>query len=43
MYERVRANLEEEDDIAAIEEMYPLLSESLDAEEGPGSGAKETA
>ncbi len=33
MYERVRALLEEEDEIASIEEMYPLVSEVLDVEE----------
>ena len=32
MFERVRALLEEEDEIAAIEEMYPLVGEVLDAE-----------
>ncbi len=32
LYERVRAILEEEDDIAAIEETYPLVSEVLDAD-----------
>ncbi|MCI0465350.1 MAG: hypothetical protein L0Z62_51170 [Gemmataceae bacterium] len=32
MYERVRAILEEEDDLASIEETYPLVSEVLDAE-----------
>jgi hypothetical protein len=37
LYERVRAILEEEDEIAAIEETYPLVSEVLDADsqEGP--------
>jgi hypothetical protein len=34
-YERIRAILEEEDEIAAIEETYPLVSEVLDAEENP--------
>jgi hypothetical protein len=33
LYERVRAILEEEDEIAAIEETYPLVSEVLDADE----------
>jgi hypothetical protein len=40
MYERVRAILEQEDEIAAVEEMYPLVSEVLDAHEPP---AKESA
>jgi hypothetical protein len=30
MFERVRAVLEEQDEIAAVEEMYPLASEVLD-------------
>ena len=33
MFERARAILEKEDEIAEIEEMYPLVSEVLDAEE----------
>jgi hypothetical protein len=33
MYERVRALLEQEDEIGAVEEMYPLVSEALDAKE----------
>ncbi len=33
MYERARAILEDEDEIAAIEETYPLVTEVLDAEE----------
>ena len=32
LYERVRAILEEEDEISSIEEMYPLLTEVLDQE-----------
>jgi hypothetical protein len=31
MFERVRARLEEEDEIAAVEEMSPLAGEALDA------------
>jgi hypothetical protein len=31
MFERVRAILEREDEIAAVEEMYPLSSEASDA------------
>jgi hypothetical protein len=34
MYERVRALLAEEDEIASVEEMYPSVAEALDAEEG---------
>lgn len=30
MFERVRAILEEEDEIAAVREMYPLVSSALD-------------
>ena len=33
MFERVRALLEAEDDIAAVEEMAPLAGEVLDADE----------
>ena len=33
MFERVRALLEEQDEIADVEEMYPLTAEVLDAEE----------
>ena len=33
MFERVKAILEEEDEIGAIEEMYPLVSEVLDADD----------
>jgi hypothetical protein len=33
MFERVRAFLAEEDEIAAVEEMYPLVHEALDAAE----------
>lgn len=36
-YERIRAILEEEDEIAAIEETYPLVNEVLDAEEPSSS------
>jgi hypothetical protein len=31
MFERVRAVLEKEDEIADVEEMYPLVTEVLDA------------
>ena len=31
MFERVRAILEEEDEIGAVEEMYPLVNEALEA------------
>jgi hypothetical protein len=41
MYERVRAVLEEEDEIAAVEEMYPLVNEALDAGEGHGPISEE--
>jgi hypothetical protein len=30
LYERVRAILEEKDEIASIEEMYPLVNQALD-------------
>jgi hypothetical protein len=43
MYERVRALLEEQDEIADVEEMYPLVNEALDAEETDGTVARETA
>jgi hypothetical protein len=43
MYERVRAILEKEDDIAGIEEMYPLVHEALDAGEGQDPVAREKA
>ena len=43
MFERVRALLEEEDEIAAVEEMYPLVSEALDAGDTDGAIAKESA
>lgn len=43
MYERVRAILEEADDIAGIEEMYPLVNEALDAGEGPDAVSEERA
>ena len=33
MFERVRHLLEHEDEIAAVEEMYPLTAEVLDAED----------
>jgi hypothetical protein len=33
LFERVRTKLEEEDEIEAIEEMYPLVGEVLNAEE----------
>lgn len=35
MVERVRAILEQEDEIADAEEMYPLAAEVLDAEDSP--------
>ena len=37
MYERVRALLEEEDEIPSVREMYPLVSEVLDTEEEENS------
>ena len=37
MYERVRAILEQEDDIAAVRETYPLVNALLDAAEAEGS------
>jgi hypothetical protein len=40
MYERVRVLLEEEDEIPAIEEMAPLVSEALDAAD---SSSRESA
>jgi hypothetical protein len=40
MFERVRALLEKEDEIAAVEEMYPLVNEALDADE---SASRESA
>ncbi len=43
MYERVRALLEEEDEIASVEEMYPLVNEALDADENAGAVSKESA
>jgi hypothetical protein len=36
-YERVRAMLEEEDEIAAVRETYPVVSSILDADEAGGS------
>ncbi len=33
MFERVRAFLEQEDEIAAVEEMYPLATEALDVDD----------
>jgi hypothetical protein len=33
MFERVRALLEQEDEIAAVEEMYPLATEALGADD----------
>jgi hypothetical protein len=33
MFERVRALLEEEDEIASVEEMGPLVNEALEADE----------
>ena len=40
MYERVRAHLEEEDEIDSVREMYPLVQDALDAgrvSESPGT------
>ena len=34
MYERVRAILEDEDEISAVREMYPLVQQVVDADEG---------
>jgi hypothetical protein len=41
MYERVQALLAEEDEIASVDEMHPLVAEALDAEES--SPGKESA
>jgi hypothetical protein len=43
MYERVRAILEAEDEIADVEEMYPLVSEALDAGEADDAVSRESA
>ena len=40
LYERVRTLLEQQDEIASVEEMYPLVNEVLDADEHQ---AKESA
>jgi hypothetical protein len=40
MFERVRGKLAEEDEIAEIEQMYPLVNEVLDSEE---NAAQESA
>lgn len=40
MWERLRSLLEEQDEIAAVEETYPLVSEVLDADE---SSSRESA
>jgi hypothetical protein len=40
MFERVRALLEEEDELAAVEEMAPLAGEVLDADD---SSSRESA
>lgn len=40
LFERVRAILEEEDDIASVREMHPLVSQVLDQEE---KSARESA
>jgi hypothetical protein len=37
MYERVRSFLEEEDEIPSVREMYPLVSQVLEAEEEENS------
>jgi hypothetical protein len=37
MYERVRALLEEEDEISSVREMYPLVSPVLDTEQEENS------
>jgi hypothetical protein len=42
MYERVRAILEDEDEIASVRETYPLVGKTLDAGEVEGS-SKESA
>lgn len=42
MYERVRALLEEEDEIASVQETYPLVSKALDASDAESS-SKESA
>jgi hypothetical protein len=43
MFERVRAILEEEDEIATVEEMYPLVSEALNAGEQDAAAKKESS
>jgi len=43
MYERVRSILEEQDETAAIEEMYPLVNEALDAGEEHNASPREKA
>jgi hypothetical protein len=43
MYERVRAILEAEDEIADIEEMYPVVNEALDAGEAGDANSRESA
>jgi hypothetical protein len=42
MYERVRAILESEDELAAVRETYPLMSAVLDAEDAQAT-SKESA
>ena len=37
LFERIRAILEEEDEIASVRETYPLVSRALDAEEPEAS------
>jgi hypothetical protein len=37
LFERVRSVLEEEDEIAAVREMYPLVSQALDQQDGNSS------
>jgi hypothetical protein len=41
MYERVRAVLEEEDEIAFVNETYPLAIEVLDAEDAEDSSKED--
>jgi hypothetical protein len=40
MFERVRAILEQQDEIAEVEEMYPLSAEAIDASD---TASRETA
>jgi hypothetical protein len=43
MFERVRVLLEEADEIASVEEMYPLVNEALDADESHDTLPRESA